>query len=144
MSNATFSLQRFRFDNITASAPDLAGTDKHQMEMKFEIGFHSDEAPEGCDFTVTIGLKFMQLIEGKTQDILLAKARGAYKYQPGSKPHTIEDPLERTYAVTALYGCMRPTLDVVIGDIGLGGFSLPLSLPLEVIESEHNSDLEQS
>lgn len=139
MSKAPFSLQRFRFDNISANAIELEGEVKHQMEMKFEIGFHQ-EAPEDCDFTVTMELKFRTLNDEGAEDILSARARGAFKFYQDNSPREIEDPFERTYAVTALYGCMRPTLDTIINDIGLGGLNLPLSLPLEVMEKPFVSE----
>lgn len=132
MNKAPFKLQRFRFDSIEAAATELSQDKKHEMEMKFEIGFHAS-APDDCDFVVTVELLFKRMNDSD-EKILLAKARGAFKYYPEFEPRPIDDPFERNFAVTAVYGCMRPVLNTVVHSIGLGGFNLPLSLPRDIIE----------
>ncbi len=74
MSQPTFTLHRYRLMEISATSPVEDGPQTHEMELKFVIGFHAD-APEECDFSVTIQLQLSRKEGEDMQEVMSAKAR---------------------------------------------------------------------
>ncbi|MCE8035343.1 hypothetical protein EKK97_22755 [Billgrantia tianxiuensis] len=135
MSKATFNLKQYRFENISATGLTVGPGVPYEMELKFHISFDA-EVPEGCDFAVSIKLILNRRNDGEVEEAMNIEAIGGYAFEEGVEPYDIKEPLERTFAVSLLYGCMRPTLDTIVNNIGFAGLVLPYTLPLDVAESE--------
>jgi preprotein translocase subunit SecB len=130
MSIVSFHLDQYRFDMIEANC--LAGepSANQLIEMRFEVGFHEKDEPDDR-FDVTLKLNLYARNQGEEREPLLkATARGAFRFAEGETPYAVKEPLERLYATTLLYGAVRPTLDAIVGNIGLRGLAMPLNLPL--------------
>lgn len=136
MSTANFNLKHYRLERVTATALDVTAGVTHDMEMKFVIGFH-EEAPADCDFSITIQLHLSRITEDNdAENAVYVQARGAYKFEEGATPYEVHDPLERAFAISLLYGSMRPAVETLVNNIGFDGLNLPLSLPIEIAQAE--------
>lgn len=144
MSTANFNLKRYRLERITASGLEVISGVTHEMEMKFIIGFHA-EAPDDCDFSITIQLHLNRINEGdEAENAMYVQARGVYKFEEGVEPYEVHDPLERAFAIGLLYGSMRPTVESIVNNIGFDGLNLPLSLPIEIAQAAPGDEQEAS
>lgn len=129
MNTIGFYLDRCRFDSIEASSFSGELDEGQLVEMRFEVGFHDEEQPDNT-FNVTLKLQ-LAARKGEEREILLnAAGRGVFIFPEDVEPHPVKEPLERLYAVTLLYGSLRPTLNSIVSNIGLNGLTMPLPLPL--------------
>lgn len=129
MSSVGFHLDRYRFDSIEAKSFAGEQEENQNIEMRFEVGFHEDEQPEG-QFVVSLKLDLATRKGEERSMVLNVAAMGVFLFSPGVEPYPVKDSLERLYAMTLLYGCLRPTLDTIASNIGFNGLSMPLNLPL--------------
>ncbi|WP_106478148.1 hypothetical protein [Phytohalomonas tamaricis] len=133
MSQANFNLSQFRFEKIEATGISFENSEPKDIELRFVISF-DDETPCGGVFSVTINLTLIKLDGEERDEILKVAARGVYNFEEGITPYSPSDHLERAFAVSLLYGCMRPTLDMLTDSIGMAALSLPLTLPVAVTQ----------
>lgn len=129
MSEANFSLTRYRFQHLEAHGLDYNVQEPLDLELKFEISF-DDEAPGEDHFTVIIKLALSTRGSESVSPIISVSATGCYSFNPGVEPYRLQDVLQRVYAANLLYGCMRPIIDSLTNSVGLHGMNMPLTLPL--------------
>jgi len=130
MSGLKFQLDSYRFKHIEANAISSEPDENQMIEVRFEIGINDDNFSSG---NFTVGLKlFLSAIkkDQEREDLLLSEAQGEYSFIEGIDPYEITNDLERLLASTMLYSALRPTLDSIVGNIGLRGLTMPLNLPL--------------